>query len=149
MFVKEVLQKKGSDVFTVQPRKLVDAAIAAMRERRIGSAVVVDRHGMIEGIISERDIVYGIARLGAEALRMPVASLMIAPPLTCTPDDDLTSVMRLMTRWRLRHVPVVIGDQLCGIISIGDVVKHRLDEIELEVNVLRDYARLTAHHPAL
>jgi CBS domain-containing protein len=149
MFVKEVLLKKGNDVFTTHPNKLVDAAIAAMRERRIGSAVVLDRHGLIEGIIAERDIVYGLARLGAEALKMPVSALMVAPAPTCTPDDDLISIMKLMTRWRLRHVPVVVGDRLCGLISIGDVVKHRLDEIETEVNVLRDYARLTAHHPAL
>ena len=144
MFVKEVLHAKGAKVFTAHPDDLVEAVISELRARAIGAAVVVDRRGAIQGIISERDIVYGIARYGTEALRMPAGALMTTPAPVCSPDDDLRTIMSLMTYRRVRHVAVFSDGRLAGVISIGDVVKNRLDEIELEVNVLRDYARLTA-----
>ena len=90
------------------------------------------------GIITERDIVHGLADRGSELLDMPVSFAMTRTPATCTPDDDIQTVMSRMTRQRVRHLPVVVEGRLEGIVSIGDVVKHRLDELELETNVLRD-----------
>lgn len=148
MFVKEILLKKGARVFTAHPDDDIETVIGELRSRMIGSAVVLDRRGALQGILSERDIVHGLARYGADALKMPVAELMTTPTPSCSPDDDLAMLISLMTYRRARHVPVLSDGRLCGLVSIGDVVKHRLDEIELEVKVLRDYARLTAPHPS-
>jgi CBS domain-containing protein len=90
------------------------------------------------GIITERDIVHGLAARGAALLEMPVSLLMTREPITCTPDDDVTTVMARMTRFRVRHLPVVVDGRLAGIVSIGDVVKSRLDELQTEANVLRE-----------
>jgi signal-transduction protein with cAMP-binding, CBS, and nucleotidyltransferase domain len=141
MLVHDVLKHKGDKVFTAAPETLARTLTEEFRNRRIGSAVVVDKWTKILGIVSERDIVYAIARLGESALSKPVAELMTTPAPTCVEDDRLTKVMALMTRRRVRHVAVLRDGGLAGIVSIGDVVKNRLDEIELEVNVLRDYVR--------
>src|SRR3990172_5430350 len=106
MFVKEVLQAKGAKVFTAHPDDLVEAVISELRARAIGAAVVGDRRGAVPGIISERAIVYGIARYGTEALRMPAGALMTTPAPVCSPDDDLRTIMSLMTYRRVRHVAV-------------------------------------------
>jgi CBS domain-containing protein len=143
MQVREILHKKGSHVFSVHPDDAVGTVLNELVARKIGSAVVVDRWGKLAGIVSERDIVQGISRHGAGVLASPVKDIMLTPATTCTPDDEITGIMSVMTLRRVRHLPVVAGDKLCGVVSIGDVVKHRLDEIQLEVNVLRDYARTT------
>ena len=94
----------------------------------------------IDGIVTERDIVYGLAAHGAELPTLSVSRLMTKAVVICSPHDSVTHVMKLMTQQRVRHVPVKEGNHLMGIISIGDVLKHRLDELELEANVIRDYA---------
>ena len=144
MRVAGILQAKGRDVETVRPDAKVLMAVHRMRMQNVG-ALVVSRDGIrVEGVLSERDIVRGLARHGAELLDMSVVAVMSRPVPVCAPGDSLTSVMAQMTRTRNRHIPVVEDDQLCGIVSVGDVVKHRLEEMELEANVLRD-AYLTRH----
>ncbi len=143
MLVREILKQKGVDVFTTRDEEVAKTVLHELLSRRIGSAVVVDRGGKIVGIFSERDIVHGIGRHGTDALALPVSELMTTPAPTCRPEDDVTSIMALMTLQRMRHVAVMEDGRLCGVVSIGDIVKHRLDEIQLEVNVLRDYARMT------
>jgi len=141
MLVRDILKHKGDKVFTATPETIVRTLTEEFRDKKLGSAVIVDKWSKILGIVSERDIVYGVARLGDSALGKPVAELMTTPAPTCVEDDHVTKVMALMTRWRVRHVAVLRDGGLAGIVSIGDVVKNRLDEIELEVNVLRDYVR--------
>jgi CBS domain-containing protein len=100
---------------------------------------VVSEDGItVLGLISERDIVRGLTEHGTKAPHIAVSELMISPAVTCTPGESIRAVMARMTRYSVRHLPVVEGGKLCGIVSIGDVVKHRLDELELETNVLRE-----------
>jgi CBS domain-containing protein len=94
--------------------------------------------------VSERDIVRGLTEHGPQLLGLPVSRVMTSPVITCGPEDTVTALMARMTRHRVRHLPVLEGGRLCGIVSIGDVVKHRLDELELEANVLRE-ALMTSH----
>jgi CBS domain-containing protein len=137
MRVQEILQAKGGDVETIRPDAKVLMAVHRLRMQNIGALVVCRDGSRVEGVLSERDIVRGLTRHGAELLDMSVVAIMSRPPV-CGPDDSLTSVMAQMTRTRNRHLPVVADGQLCGIVSIGDVVKHRLEEMELETSVLRD-----------
>ena len=141
MLVSKVLADKGGNVYTIHPDKVVKAVANELRERNIGAAVVTSLRGNVQGIISERDIVFGIGKHGEAALGFQVEELMKAPAPVCKKSDDLTDIMALMTRRRVRHVVVLEGDELAGIVSIGDVLKNQLDETELEVRVLRDYAR--------
>ena len=140
MRVSDVLDHKGREVVTVPAMTSVLGLARLLRTRRIGAVVVVnDDHAMI-GIVSERDVVHHIAREGDPALHVPVSEIMSAPVETCAPADDLKHVMATMTQHRIRHVPVIDRGRLAGIVSIGDVVKHRLAENNLEINVLRDAA---------
>ncbi len=141
MLVSKVLADKGGKVYTIHPDKVVSEVATELRERNIGAAVVTNLWGKVEGIISERDIVYGIAKHGDAALGLQVEELMTTPATVCKKSDDLAEIMALMTHRRVRHVVVLEGDELAGIVSIGDVLKNQLDEAELEVRVLRDYAR--------
>src|SRR5262249_37595979 len=101
--------------------------------------IVVSEDGsMVLGLVSERDIIRGLTEHGAQLLTLPVSKLMTSPVITCRLEESITAVMARMTRHRARHLPVVEGGKLCGIVSIGDVVKHRLDELQLEANVLRE-----------
>jgi CBS domain-containing protein len=110
-----------------------------LKIKDIGALVVVSEDGTtILGMISERDLARGISEHGTDLQALPVSTLMTTPVLTCTPDERITAVMMRMTRHRVRHLPVVEAGRLVGIISIGDVVKFRLDELELEANVLRE-----------
>ena len=102
--------------------------------------IVSDDGRSVAGIISERDLAYALAVHGSELSKIVVSKLMTRVVVVCSPEDSITDVMKLMTQRRIRHLPVKDGDQLVGIISIGDVLKHRLGEVELEANVLRDYA---------
>jgi CBS domain-containing protein len=140
MKVADILRTKGSVVKTVTPDKTALEFSEQLRAERIGAMIVSDDGRSIEGIISERDLAYALAAHGSELPRITVSKLMTRAVVVCSPEDSITHVMKLMTQRRIRHLPVKDGDQLVGIISIGDVLKHRLGEVELEANVLRDYA---------
>jgi CBS domain-containing protein len=136
--VREVLQVKGSEVLTIPPATPVMRVAQRMRSDHIGAFVVSSRVGQLEGLVTERDIVFAIARHGAGALDLPVSAVMSKAPTTCGPDDTVRAVMGEMTRERVRHLPVVEDGVLRGIISIGDVVKASIDDADLENNVMRD-----------
>jgi CBS domain-containing protein len=138
MTVASVLKHKGTHVETIRPDARVRSAVWALHLKGIGALVVSDDDRTVLGIVSERDVVRGLTEHGARLLTLPVSQLMTAPVITCAPDSSINAVMELMTRHRVRHLPVLDHDHLVGIVSIGDVVKHRLEEMELETNVLRE-----------
>jgi CBS domain-containing protein len=138
MKVASILRIKGSNVATAPPRTSIATAARLLRDLHIGALVVSEDDVTILGLITERDIVHGLADRGPSLLELSVSAVMTRAPITCTPDDDIPTVMSRMTRLRVRHLPVVVGERLQGIISIGDVVKHRLDELQTEANVLRE-----------
>lgn len=140
MKVAEVLRQKVPGVVSVRPEETIATFAHRLRLARIGAMVVIGDDGELKGIISERDIVYGLAEHGGRALAMTVGELMTQRVLTCTPEDSLARVARVMTEQRVRHLPVLEGRRLVGIVSLGDVVKHRLEEMSLEASVLRDMA---------
>ena len=139
MNVREILSVKGKDVVTIEPNTNLAAAAKVLAERRIGAVVVTGPAGRIVGILSERDIVHVLAKHGIAALETPIAEAMTRKVTTCSPSDTIGSIMEQMTAGKFRHVPVVEQGRLTGIISIGDVVKHRLKEMEQEQAALRDY----------
>jgi len=139
MYVDIILRKKGDTVITVEPDCLVSKAAQTLHEKRIGAALVRDKAGNIVGVLSERDIVRGVALDQETCLRMKVKDLMTRPVITCSPTDSIEQIMELMTERRVRHLPVMDRDELVGIISIGDVVKQRISEIEHESQALRQY----------
>ena len=140
MNVASILKAKGTNVATTRPEATIRTTIKRMKLDGIGSLVVSHDGSNMAGVITERDILYGLATHGAEGLQMRVADFMTREGPTCAPTDSVKDVMATMTHHRVRHVPVVQDGAVCGIVSIGDVVKNRLEEMELEVNVLRDYA---------
>ena len=141
MLVARILQDKGGHVISVGPDTPVIEAARVLAERRIG-AVLVMSGDRIMGILSERDIVRGLGTAGAEVLDSPDTRLMTADVVTARPEDRLVDIMRLMTERRFRHLPVLGEDgRLLGIISIGDVVKYRLAEVEHTAEALSDYIR--------
>ncbi|MDQ4069570.1 MAG: CBS domain-containing protein [Actinomycetota bacterium] len=144
MKVEGILRNKGGEVEVVRPDAKVLMAVHRMRLQNVGALVVTRDGGRVEGVLSERDIVRALARHGADLLDMSVVAVMTRNVPVCSPGDLLTSVMAQMTRTRNRHIPVVENGVLCGIVSLGDVVKHRLEEMELEASVLRD-AYLATH----
>ncbi len=137
MKVASILKAKGTHVETVSPNTTVYTAVWNLKLHGIGALVVSEDGVTVQGIVSERDIVNGLSEHGQQLLSLPVTRIMTAP-VTCTAEDNITAVMVRMTRRRARHLPVMEGGRLAGILSIGDVVKHRLDELELEANVLRE-----------
>jgi CBS domain-containing protein len=139
MNVKTILTGKGGDIVTIEPTANLDAAIATLAKHRIGALVVLGADRRVIGILSERDIVRVLAELGAEALTRPVSQVMTRKVVTCGEADTVGVIMERMTAGKFRHVPVVEQDRLIGIVSIGDVVKHRLQEMEHESAALRDY----------
>lgn len=140
MRVSDILANKGNRVVTVRSDVSVAMAVHKLVLERIGALVVSDDGEHIDGIVSERDIVRALAAEGAALLNADrrVADIMSHSVRVCSPDDTIKHVMDVMTRYRVRHLPVVEGGRLAGIVSIGDVVKSRLDELELETSVLRD-----------
>ena len=136
MKVQAILEAKGSDIVSIGPATTVMFAANRLRLDNIAALVVIEDEHMV-GIVAERDIVRALSRHGVEVLHMHAADIM-TEPVTCAPTDDLKHVMGLMTRYRTRHLPVLDHGKLAGIVSIGDVVKHRLEELELETTVLRD-----------
>ncbi len=140
MKVAEILKQKGQDVISVRPTESIETLSHRLRLARIGAMVVLGEGGALDGIISERDVIHGIAEHGAHCLELTVADLMTTRVLTCTPDDSVTRISRTMTENRIRHLPVVEGGNLVGVVSVGDVVKNRREEMSLEASVLRDIA---------
>ncbi|MEQ8195385.1 MAG: CBS domain-containing protein [Rhodospirillales bacterium] len=138
MRVSNILKRKGSNVITVAPIAAVAEVVKVLQMKRIGAILVVDG-GKIAGIVSERDITRGLAEHGAAVLDLPVSALMTHSVTTCSPESTIEDIMHLMTDGRIRHLPVVEGGHLVGFISIGDVVKNRLQELEAEKNQLRKY----------
>lgn len=143
MIVSEILRSKGSAVLAIAPDASAVEAARAMNERRVGALVVRRGQGKLEGIISERDIMIAIAEHGPEASTQPVRALMTPAErlITCSPGDTVDRVMAVMTDRRVRHLPVIEGGRLAGIISIGDVVKARLSETLAEVEAMTAYVR--------
>lgn len=139
MNVETILRSKGGRVTTIRSDATIADAVEALRQHGIGALVVSDGDGSVDGILSERDIVAALADDGALLLSRPVAEVMTRAVLTCEPQDTVAELMAEMTNRRIRHFPVVENGKLCGIISIGDVVKSRLDEIEFEASSLRSF----------
>lgn len=139
MKVHEVLEAKGAVVITAEPDCPLSVAARALAERNIGALVVMDEQDLLIGILSERDIVRAFALGGTKALAGNVRDYMSKDVITCQLDDTCRELMGVMTRHRIRHIPVLAKNEVVGIISIGDVVKHRVEEVETEANVLRDY----------
>lgn len=137
--VQSILDIKGCDVVTTLPDMTVSSVASLLVDHKIGAAVVTGKEGEIRGIVSERDIVSGVAEKGPDVLSRPVHEIMTAKVSVCHPGDRIEEVMATMTEARFRHFPVVEDGQLKGIISIGDVVKSRLEDLEEEAHVLRDY----------
>lgn len=138
MDVKAILAAKGSAVVTVEPHVPVATAVHLLKDAGIGAVVVSDNGTRILGIISERDIVMGLARHGDTLLDRRVSEILTSEVVTCQPQDSVRQLMTEMTYQRVRHLPVVEDGKLCGMISIGDIVKNRLAEAEMEAGVLRD-----------
>lgn len=141
MTVKAILSAKGSDVTTIEPTATLSDAVALLASRRIGAVVVTGAEQRVVGILSERDIVRTLAERGDTALKEPVSESMTRKVVTCGEAETISEIMERMTAGKFRHVPVVDQGKLVGIISIGDVVKWRLEEMERESAALRDYIR--------
>ena len=138
MTIAAILRAKGPDVFQATPEITVRDVVALLTERRIGAVPVVE-HQRVVGILSERDVIAAIAHDGAAVLDAPISSVMTREAITVTPDTSLLAGLSLMTRRRIRHLPVCEGERMIGFISIGDLVKARIDRIEEEAAALRAY----------
>ncbi|HVM80181.1 MAG TPA: CBS domain-containing protein [Stellaceae bacterium] len=139
MNVETILKAKGTAVVTIAPSATIAEAVALLTRRRIGALVVSTDGREPLGILSERDIVHGLGTSGAGLLERRVDELMTRSVITCAPQDRLADLMALMTERRIRHLPVLQGGRLAGLVSIGDVVKNRLDEMEWESSSLKTY----------
>lgn len=140
MLIQHILATKGGDVLAVRSADTVAQAVAVLRTNRIGAVIVSDDDGVtVAGILSERDIVRVLADEGPASLDQPVSSVMTADVFTCGPTATLEELMGTMTERRIRHIPVVADSRLVGVISIGDVVKHRVGELAQEAQTLHDY----------
>ncbi len=139
MKVRDMLVTKGDQVATIRPDVTIETALQRLKQERIGALVASDDGYTVAGIISERDIVRGLPDHGAALLEMKVSEIMTQSVKTCGLHASVQEIMREMTRSKFRHMPVVSEGRLCGVISIGDVVKNRLEELETETDVLRDY----------
>jgi CBS domain-containing protein len=139
MTVKAILSRKGRDLVTIAPTANLSEAVKLLAERRIGALVVTGADSRVAGILSERDIVRALGERGPAALDDNVAAVMTRKVTTCNEADTVVAIMERMTAGKFRHVPVVEQGRLVGVISIGDVVKHRVEEIEGETNALREY----------
>lgn len=139
MNVETILRAKGSEVATIRPDETVGAAVKELISRNIGALIVSEDGESVDGIISERDIVHGLADHGAALLSLDVAQMMTRRVATCELSDSVDQLMAEMTNRRIRHFPVVQDGRLRGIVSIGDLVKNRLDEVEYEARSLRSF----------
>ena len=137
--VSSILKVKGKSVATAGPEDTLEAIAKRLAERRIGAIVIVEEGGQVAGIISERDIIRALSQNGSGALVLPVGEVMTKDVMTCNETSTIDQMMAVMTQGRFRHVPVVQDGALVGIVSIGDVVKHHIAEVEMEVTAMRDY----------
>ena len=142
MFVSDILKAKGGSIVSVTSEQPVNEALALLAKHRIGAVLVVDPGGGIAGILSERDLVRAMHRIGKAVFDKRVGDLMTTPVVTCSPKDPVGSIEGMMTAQRFRHVPVMQDGKLIGLVSIGDVVKARIEEAEAEVDALRRYIAL-------
>lgn len=138
MTIASVIENKGAAVETIDRGSCVSDAVQRLGEKRIGALPVLDQ-GLIAGIISERDVIYCLRTHGAEVLDWPVDKVMTAPVITTSIKTDVLSALALMTERRIRHLPVLVGEQIAGIVSIGDLVKYRMERIEAEAEAMRSY----------
>lgn len=138
MLVSQILKAKGDLVFTATPSETVSAICALLHSRRVGAMIIMDGD-RVAGIVSERDVVRVMAEQGASALQQPVSSCMTRDVVFAEPDETVNSLLSRMTDRRLRHLPVCTGDRLIGIVSIGDLVKHKISEVEAEADGLKAY----------
>ena len=138
MTIATILEGKGSDVATIAADSSVTEAVAILGERRIGALPVVEG-GQVAGIMSERDVIYCLREHGPEALSWPVSRVMTSPAITADPTTSVLAALAMMTQQRIRHLPVIINGEIGGIVSIGDLVKHRIERIEAEAEALRTY----------
>ncbi|WP_028785823.1 CBS domain-containing protein [Terracoccus sp. 273MFTsu3.1] len=140
MKISDVLRKKGSEVITIQPDETVAGLLGLLAEHRIGAVVVSTDGSSVDGIVSERDIVRHLHSTGTSVLEAPVSQIMTSEVTTGSADDNIADLAGTMTEMRVRHVPIVDADgKLAAIVSIGDIVKHRLSELQSERDQLRDY----------
>jgi CBS domain-containing protein len=142
MTVTSILAAKGGDIISIEPTATLRAATALLAQHRIGAVLVLGAERRVVGILSERDIVQAIAARGAQALDEPVSRAMTRKVASCTGDESIPSIMERMTAGKFRHMPVVDRGELIGIISIGDVVKQRVDEMERESEAMRGYIQI-------
>jgi CBS domain-containing protein len=138
MSIQAILGDKGREVATVSADATVSEAVKVLGERRIGALPVVEGDRIV-GIMSERDVIYCLKDHGAEVLDWPVSRVMTSPAITVDPSTEVLNALALITRKRVRHLPVVSGGQLVGIVSIGDLVKYRIERIEFEAQAMREY----------
>ncbi len=139
MHVSQILKMKGSAVITVTPEMTIAEAVETLSHRHIGAALVIAGKDRLAGILSERDIVHGLADHGAHVLTMHVSDIMTKAVVSCAPENTIDEIMHEMTNRRFRHMPVLDEGRLVGLISIGDVVKYRLEELSAESDMLRNY----------
>jgi len=139
MTVRSILDEKGRDVFTIGPDETLSAAVRLLAEKRIGAVVVLRPDGGIGGILSERDIVRALAEGGAGALTKPISAFMTSKVQVCREENTVNDVMEVMTRVRFRHLPVEKEGRLVGLVSIGDVVKRRIEDVEREAEDIKAY----------
>jgi CBS domain-containing protein len=138
MTISAILSAKGTEVATIASDAPLSEAVAELGGRRIGALLVIDA-GEVKGIVSERDVIYCLRKHGSQILDWPVSRAMSSPAIVVTPDTAVLSAMALMTQQRIRHLPVIDQGQLMGIVSIGDLVKYRIDRIEREAEAMRAY----------
>jgi CBS domain-containing protein len=139
MRITDVLRRKGDLVVTIAPDESVRSLLEALAQHRVGALVVSSRAGVVDGIVSERDVVRRLHSDGAGVLDVPVSAIMTTALHTAKPEDSLDDLMVMMTEKRVRHIPVLVDDRLVGIVSIGDVVKHRIEELQSERDQLTAY----------
>jgi CBS domain-containing protein len=145
--VADILEKKGSTVITIKPTETIAALSQRLRERRIGAAIVSGNGQTVDGVISERDIAYGLSVHKGELHAMPVSALMTKAVITCSPDDNLGIVASTMLSRNVRHLPVLDGNRLIGMVSIRDVLNFRVDQLQRETGMLRAFASHTDREP--
>jgi CBS domain-containing protein len=138
MTIEAILAGKGHEVATIAPDSTVTDAVAILGEKRIGALPVVD-DGQVLGIMSERDVIYCLRDRGADVLQWPVSRVMSAPAITVEPSTPIVLALAMMTKRRIRHLPVLVRGELAGIVSIGDLVKHRIERVEEEAEAMRAY----------
>ncbi len=139
MILADLLRQKSNDIFKIKSTDCIADAAVALTDKKIGALLVEDDSGKIAGILSERDIVGGMGPHGADLHDVPVSELMTTQLVKCAPDDTVLEAMAMMTDRRIRHLPVFDGDELVGLISVGDLVKCRISEVQAEAEAMRQY----------